>query len=488
MLKHMRKFFTAVLALAVIFHAGTGISASGLYSGVKILRAEYQGAELSRDRRNPTVLPLTDSEIPINLIGNGAFASLSNASISAFSKTGTASGGNTYFDADGKCVYFLNDHQMIYVENDVYDYYWGVNAVTDPGGNEIVYEHIPGSESPKYYITFNAGESGYIPPAGDVPEVMRAELDGAELSADRYNPTPIPFANRIKIFGNSACINLRAGIYAKYNGEQSNSGPYIYFNSSAIGACDYLSAPFDIVASNSGGQRYNEVVELELPILSQIGGEYVYSKSPVYYVYFIEYASIFNDIEDDYWALPYIRELSAKGVLNGYEDGSFRPEGLVTRREFAKMMTLALGIPPVTNPEQSFADVNAGDWEFIAVETAKKYLTGYKQGDNYYFKGGEPAVREDMAVALVKALGLETELPDPVNAGYADEYLRQIFNDVDDISPNLRSYVMVAYDFKLINGYPDGSFKAQNAITRAETAALLVKVCKSDAMEKVTFD
>jgi len=484
----MRKTLTAILASAVIIHACAGIYASSLYSDAKILKAEYQGAELSRDRRNPTVLPLTDTEIPISLIGNNACASLGNASANAFSEAGTASGGNSYYNADGKFVYFLNDHKMLYVEDEVFDYYWGINTVTDLGINEFVFEYIPGSESPKYYITFNAGASGYIPPAGNEPAVMRAELDGVELSMDKRNPTPIPFANRIKIFGNSACVNLKAGIYAKYNGEQSNSGPYVYFNSSAIGACDYLSAPFDIVASNSGGQRYNEVVKLELSILTSKDGTYIYSDSPAYYVYFIEDALIFNDIKDDYWALPYIRELADNGVLNGYEDGTFRPEELVTRREFAKMMTLALGMPPASNPKQSFVDVNVGDWEFIAVETAKKYLTGYKQGDSYYFKGGEPAVREDMAVALVKALGLETELPDPVNAGYADQYLRSIFNDVDDISPNLRSYVMVAYDLKLINGYPDGSFKAQNAITRAETAALLVKVRKSDAMEKVTFD
>ena len=196
----------------------------------------------------------------------------------------------------------------------------------------------------------------------------------------------------------------------------------------------------------------------------------------------------FIDVPVNHWAYSNIAALVKKGVISGYPDGSFKPDGLVTRSEFAKMMTLALGMPQVSNPVQSFADVNAGDWEFIAVETAKKYLTGYKQGDSYYFKGGEPAVREDMAVALVKALGLETELPDPVNAGYADEYLRKIFGDVDDISPNLRSYVMVAYDFKLINGYPDSSFKPQNSITRAEAASLLTKVLASEAMEKVTFD
>jgi hypothetical protein len=41
---------------------------------------------------------------------------------------------------------------------------------------------------------------------------------------------------------------------------------------------------------------------------------------------------------------------------------------------------------------------------------------------------------------------------------------------------------------KLIDGYPNGTFDPRRSITRAETAALLSKVCKSDAMEKVAFD
>ena len=196
----------------------------------------------------------------------------------------------------------------------------------------------------------------------------------------------------------------------------------------------------------------------------------------------------FADLPANHWAYPAVMALVRKGVIKGYPDGSFKPDGIVTRSEFARMMTIALDIPPLSNPAQTFADVGKGDWEFIEVETAKKYLTGYKQGGAYYFKGAEPAVREDMAVALVKALGLDTELPDPVNAGYSYEMLRQVFSDAGAISPNLCDYVLVAYDFDLISGYPDGTFGPQKSITRAEAASLLVRVIKDGPMQKVTFD
>ena len=108
-------------------------------------------------------------------------------------------------------------------------------------------------------------------------------------------------------------------------------------------------------------------------------------------------------------------------------------------------------------------------------------MTGYTDGTNYYFRPDNSAVREDMAVALVKALRLEGEVVD-------DNSIKAIFSDWEDISPNLRKHVQIAYNNGLIGGYPDGIFKAQQSITRAETASLLIKVLKSNAMQKITFD
>jgi hypothetical protein len=86
-----------------------------------------------------------------------------------------------------------------------------------------------------------------------------------------------------------------------------------------------------------------------------------------------------------------------------------------------------------------------------------------------------------MAVALVKALQLENE---PVNVNE----LKNIFTDHATISPELQKYVLIAYKNSLISGYPNGTFGAQRSITRAETAALLVKVLDSEAMKKVVFN
>lgn len=85
-----------------------------------------------------------------------------------------------------------------------------------------------------------------------------------------------------------------------------------------------------------------------------------------------------------------------------------------------------------------------------------------------------------MAVALVKALKLENE---QIDINEADK----IFTDSEHISPELKKYVLIAYKNNLISGYSDNTFKPQGKLTRAEAAALLFKVLKSEVYKKVAF-
>ncbi len=54
-------------------------------------------------------------------------------------------------------------------------------------------------------------------------------------------------------------------------------------------------------------------------------------------------ATRFSDIEN-HWARIHIEKLEAYGVVNGYEDGTFRPDGNITRGEAAVMISNALSI------------------------------------------------------------------------------------------------------------------------------------------------
>ncbi|MGE5484830.1 MAG: S-layer homology domain-containing protein [Ignavibacteriales bacterium] len=113
----------------------------------------------------------------------------------------------------------------------------------------------------------------------------------------------------------------------------------------------------------------------------------------------------FSDVPPDHWAFEEIMTLHERGVISGYSDGTFKPRNTVSRAEFAKMMVLAMDLPLRTPSGATFNDVPGSHWAYRFVETSRAYLTGFRTASGDYFKPSNVAVREDMAVALVKALG-----------------------------------------------------------------------------------
>lgn len=173
-----------------------------------------------------------------------------------------------------------------------------------------------------------------------------------------------------------------------------------------------------------------------------------------------DYPQKFWDVSKEHWAFPYIAELVNKGVLAGYEDGSFRPDRTVSRAEWAKIMVLAAGLP-TTDTNVYFTDMG-NHWANIYINTAKDYLAAYSDGT---FKPNQAAVREDVTVSMVKLKGYDVN-----DVDYS--YLSR-FSDLNSISNSLKVYVAVAVRKELISGFDDGTFRGQNTLTRAEAATLL---------------
>ena len=178
------------------------------------------------------------------------------------------------------------------------------------------------------------------------------------------------------------------------------------------------------------------------------------------------YKQKFSDVPETHWAFNYIAEMLERGVLSGYPDGKFYPDSQVTRAEFAKIMTTAAGFSVTKPTAQLFADVQISQWYAPYVHTAKEYLSAYSQGGASYYLPNTPALREDIAVALVKLKGYST-------TGADLSMLERMFSDYQSISENAKIYVATAIENELISGYNDGTFKGQNSITRAEAATLL---------------
>lgn len=193
--------------------------------------------------------------------------------------------------------------------------------------------------------------------------------------------------------------------------------------------------------------------------------------------------SSFSDVPRSHWAYKEITEMAEKGIIAGYDNRTFRPNNQVTRAEFAKIMIAAADVDiDKRSITQTFKDVPKSHWAFYYVEYAKPYLTGYKSGSTYTYKPNDSAVREDIAVALVRLLGYDKKYK-------ADLDQLKKFKDDDDISPALRSYIAIAIQSNLMQG-SNNYFRPQDPITRAEAASLLYRALidrKDDDETKVVF-
>jgi hypothetical protein len=92
-------------------------------------------------------------------------------------------------------------------------------------------------------------------------------------------------------------------------------------------------------------------------------------------------AAFFADTQSS-WARQAIQTLSDQNIITGYPDGSFRPEGPITRAEFSAVMVKALGLNINASGAQIFNDVPTTHWAYPAIETVRcsGLVSGYPNG------------------------------------------------------------------------------------------------------------
>ena len=111
--------------------------------------------------------------------------------------------------------------------------------------------------------------------------------------------------------------------------------------------------------------------------------------------------------------------------------------------------------------DSEFSDVAEDSWYYTYVSCA--YKKGIVQGiANDLFGSGISISRQDAAVMICRALGIETET---VN--------ETVFPDFDNISGYAQNAVCTLYESGVINGDDNGYFNPKNNITRAEVSKIL---------------
>jgi len=179
-------------------------------------------------------------------------------------------------------------------------------------------------------------------------------------------------------------------------------------------------------------------------------------------------ASGFSDLKPTHWCYEKIMNFLDRGFVCGYEDGTFKPDRTITRAEYVKIVNNFFGYSENENIEKlTFSDVSKKDWfaGYVAEAVERGYITGYPDGT---FRPNEPIRRQEATVILSRILNIDEEV-------YPEDHIDGLAQYSDGKVIEEWAYVAIhSYSvYNFINGYPDGTIKLLQNVTRAETVELL---------------
>ncbi|HEY3367469.1 MAG TPA: S-layer homology domain-containing protein [Symbiobacteriaceae bacterium] len=188
-----------------------------------------------------------------------------------------------------------------------------------------------------------------------------------------------------------------------------------------------------------------------------------------------------------YWAEAAIRRLVLGGIVAGYPDGSFRPAESVTRAAFLKMLVAARGLPLTAGQTGGFADT-AGHWATSQGYVGAAVASGFVVPAEYpgkTFAPDKPVTREEIAVMVVRALGLNLQASARPAALQNGRLTVNGQTFADGAAWSRPGYVATAVEQGIVTGYAESggtyTFRPANPATRAEAAIMLTRMLDKSA-------
>jgi len=174
----------------------------------------------------------------------------------------------------------------------------------------------------------------------------------------------------------------------------------------------------------------------------------------------------FNDLHESEWARDAINKMAETGIVSGDGDGGFRPNDVMTREEFVKMLVMAAEVYDA-NAECEFEDVSNEAWYYKYVASAFKRGIIYGVTENT-FGIGSKLTRQDMATIVLRAAQQCKEI----------NFTREEKNFADEnlISEYAKESVKKLYMAEVINGMDENNFAPLKTATRAQGALVIYKI------------
>jgi hypothetical protein len=172
----------------------------------------------------------------------------------------------------------------------------------------------------------------------------------------------------------------------------------------------------------------------------------------------------FNDVPCGHWAEDYIEAIYLAGITTGYPDGTYRPEDPVNRAQMAAFIIRALyGETFSYSSTPYFSDVPASHWAFKYVQRLFEDGMTIGYGDGTY-RPEDVVNRAQMAAFIIRAL-------------YGESFSYSSTPYFPDVSAShwAFKYVQRLYEDGITTGYPDGTYRPEDVVTRAQIAAFLAR-------------
>lgn len=174
-------------------------------------------------------------------------------------------------------------------------------------------------------------------------------------------------------------------------------------------------------------------------------------------------ASTFTDVAPTHWAASYIDSMRGSNIINGYPDGTFKPENKVKHGEFIKMIVQCRW------PFKETPKVPEGEhWATPYAKIANRFII-YEPG--YTFEKYETYITRADAVEMIWKL-FKIRYPKIVT-DKEELYIKSCADEIFITDPETRYYFNSCMQYGLINGFEDGTLRPNETLTRAQAAKLL---------------
>lgn len=177
----------------------------------------------------------------------------------------------------------------------------------------------------------------------------------------------------------------------------------------------------------------------------------------------------FNDLISVPWAKESIDGLANKGIVSGMGDGSFKPNDIVTRAQFIKMLVKTFNLED-QNAQSDFTDVKQDMWYYQYISSAQK--KGIAQGmDDGTFGVDKELTRQEMVVLSFRTLSCaNVKLPVVVQS---EDYI-----DNEQIESYAIQAIEVMQQADIVRGVDGNRFAPEEKASRAMASKVIYGLLK----------